>query len=64
MTSDNKYRSYEEYGCSYDANVTGYVSVQLPTGMRKEVKYWATVYFNVENNEITDLTLDYVMFQD
>lgn len=56
VTSDGSYNEYVS-GCEYSAHVGGYVTAQLPNGMRKETSYYATVCFNVSNNEITDLTL-------
>lgn len=56
--------SSNEYGCEYSASVSGYVTAQLPTGIRKETSYYATVYFNVSNNEITDLMLYYVLISE
>lgn len=56
VTSDGSYNEYGS-GCEYSASVSGYVTAQLPTGMSKETSYYATVCFNVSNNEITDLTL-------
>ena len=53
-----------EYNCKYFANVYGYVTAQLPTGLRKETKYTASVYFNITNNKVTDLTLNYVSFSE
>ena len=59
VTSDS---SSSEYGREYSVSVSGYVTAQLPNGMRKETKYFAKVYFNVSNNEITDLMLYDVLF--
>lgn len=51
-----------QFGCDYYTIFDGYVTAQLPTGLRKETQYNACVYFNISNNEVTNLTLDYVYF--
>lgn len=54
--------SNPKFGCDYYTIFDGYVTAQLPTGLRKETQYTAGVYFNIANNEVTDLTLNYVYF--